>query len=66
MTAAQIERREAPAEDVFRWRFEQLFYAGYELRDARRLARRRDVDLHQALDLVRTGCPPELAVCILN
>jgi hypothetical protein len=67
MTAAQLdERRGARAEGVLRWRFEQLLCAGYDLPDARRLARRDDIDLHQAVDLVRTGCPPELAVSILS
>ncbi len=67
MTAAQLgERLEAHAKEVRQWRLEQLLQAGYDLPDARRLARRQDVDLHQAVDLVRTGCPPELAVLILR
>jgi hypothetical protein len=67
MTAAQLdERLEAHAKEVRRWRLEQLLQAGYDLPDARRLARRQDVDLHQAVDLVRAGCPPELAVLILR
>jgi len=67
MTAAQLdERREGYAKEVRRWRLEQLLRAGYDLPDARRLARCQDVDLHQAVDLVRAGCPPELAFSILR
>jgi hypothetical protein len=47
------------------WRAEQLESAGYGPREAARLARRADVDLHVALDLVRHGCPAELALRIL-
>jgi hypothetical protein len=65
--AAQFaEQRNAHAEAVVRWRLEQLVQAGYGLRDAERLARCDDVDLHQAVDLIRAGCPTELAVSILG
>jgi hypothetical protein len=67
MTAAQLdERLKAHAKQVRQWRLEQFLAAGYDLPDARRLARCQDVDLHQAVDLVRAGCPPELAVLILR
>jgi coenzyme F420-reducing hydrogenase gamma subunit len=67
MTATQLdEQREARIEEVVDWRFEQLLHAGYDQRDADSLARRTDVDLHQAVDLVLNGCPPELAVSILR
>jgi hypothetical protein len=67
MTAAQLdEQREAREEEVLSWRLEQLLRAGYERRDADRLARRTDIDLHQAVDLVGSGCPPKLAVSILR
>ena len=67
MTAAQLdEQREAREEQVLSWRLEQLLQAGYERRDADRLARRTDIDLHQAVDLVCNGCPPKLAVSILR
>jgi hypothetical protein len=66
MGAAQLDQeREAREEEVFSWRFGQLLRAGYQPRDARRLARRHDVDLHQAVDLVAKGCPPAVAVAIL-
>jgi len=47
------------------WRFEELLRAGYEQLDASLLAKRRDIDLHQALELVEAGCRPELAAKIL-
>jgi hypothetical protein len=66
MTAAQLEQREATAEEVFGWRLEQLLRAGYDRRGAGVLARRTDIDLHEAVDLVSKGCPPKLAVSILR
>ena len=67
MTAAQLdEQREAAMEEVFGWRLEQLIQAGYDRRDAGRLAARTDIDLHEAVDLVGNGCPPKLAVAILR
>jgi hypothetical protein len=67
MTAAQLdEQREAREEEVLSWRLEQLLRAGYDRRDAGQLARRPDVDLHQAVDLVGNGCPPKLATKILR
>jgi hypothetical protein len=65
MTAAQLEQHRAKTEAVLGWRFEQLVQVGYEPRKARLLSRRLDVDLHQAIDLVRRGCPHELALSIL-
>ena len=47
------------------WRAEQLEHAGYGSQDAAKLARRSDVDLHQAVELVRRGCSAELALRIL-
>ena len=67
MTAAQLDQeREAQAEEVLGWRLEQLLRAGYHRHDARQLARRFDVDLHQAIDLLDKGCPPAVAVSILQ
>ena len=67
MTTAQLdEQREAKMEEVLGWRLEQLLRAGYGRRDAGQLARRTDVDLHQAVDLLGKGCPPKLAVAILR
>jgi hypothetical protein len=39
--------------DVESWRLRQLLQAGYPLRDAERLARDKDVDLHRAVDLAQ-------------
>lgn len=50
---------------VVEWRMGELRRAGYEEQDARRLAERVDVDLHRAIDLIRSGCPAETAVRIL-
>jgi hypothetical protein len=50
---------------VLTWRFGQLARAGFEPETATVLAARFDVDLHEALDLVGRGCPPETAARIL-
>jgi hypothetical protein len=50
---------------VVEWRMGELQRAGYDERAARRLAERVDVDLHRAIDLLRTGCPAETALRIL-
>ena len=39
--------------------------AGYGAQAAAKLARRYDVDLHHAIDLLASGCEPELALKIL-
>ena len=46
-------------------RFKQLCRTGFELELATTLAARMDVDLHEAIDLVERGCPPEIAGRIL-
>jgi hypothetical protein len=67
MSTTQLaKKRTARAEEVFEWRLDQLVRAGYERQDAGRLARSAEVDLHEAIDLVRAGCPSELAVSILR
>lgn len=66
MTAAQFERLgEEEAEGILRWRFRALTLAGYEPGTAARLAAQVQIDLHEACDLVRGGCPPETALRIL-
>jgi hypothetical protein len=47
------------------WRAEQLELAGYGAQAAAELALRHDIDLHFAVDLVRRGCPADLALQIL-
>jgi hypothetical protein len=60
-----VERGEEVAK-VEAWRLHELLAAGYSVEHAELLARNRDVDLHQAVDLVRgRGCKPELAFAIL-
>ena len=46
------------------WRLHILIEAGYPLPLAERLAH-SSADLHQAVNLVKTGCVPELAAEIL-
>jgi hypothetical protein len=54
------------AERVEAWRLKQLLDAGYGRWDAEELARRADVDLHAAVELVSLrGCDPETAARIL-
>jgi len=66
MTAAQFELiDETEAEAILRWRFEELVRAGYDVGSALVLASHVEVDLHDASDLTRRGCPPETAVRIL-
>jgi hypothetical protein len=52
-------------ERIESWRAEELERAGYEPRAAGRIAVRHDVDLHNAIDLLKRGCSPELALKIL-
>jgi hypothetical protein len=52
-------------DQIERWRSDELERAGFDGPLARTLAESPDVDLHQALDLVERGCPPELAARIL-
>jgi hypothetical protein len=51
--------------DVIDWRRCRLAEAGFPLVLATVLAGRRDVDLHELLQLVDRGCRPELAARIL-
>lgn len=48
------------------WRFDELMEAGYPQEEAYLLAKRFDVDLHEAIDLLRAGCPVETAIRILT
>ena len=66
MAAADLEiRSETEIERIERWRAEELERAGYTPNDARKIAQRHDVDLHAAVDLIRNGCAPDLALAIL-
>ena len=63
MTAAEAQQTEQ--ERVEAWRTQELERAGYPAVAAAQLAARPDVDVHEAIDLLERGCPPELAVKIL-
>lgn len=66
MTAAQFEGlRVDEAADVLAWRFEALCRSGFDLDSAAIVASNVEVDLHDAADLVRRGCPPATAIQIL-
>jgi len=65
MSAAEVEIRESELERIERWRTGELLRAGYDHDAASELAGRLDVDLHTAIDLVRHGCPADLALKIL-
>ena len=54
-----------PAAVVLGWRVEQLIAAGFDSDAAFVLALDRTVDLHDATELVRRGCPPQTALRIL-
>jgi hypothetical protein len=57
--------RHSELERIEAWRGQELKRAGYDRRAATELAGRHDVDLHLATDLLRRGCPQELALSIL-
>ena len=66
MNTAAHEIVETELERVERWRTAELIRVGFAGDDALALAARTDVDLHEAIELVGRGCPPELAVQILG
>jgi hypothetical protein len=61
-----IDTVETETERVERWRTAELMRVGFPGDDAVALAARTDVDLHEAIELIQRGCPPELAVRILG
>jgi len=65
MATVEFGDRETEEERIIGWRAEELLRAGYETVTALELALRADVDLHLAVDLLRRGCPPGTAACIL-
>ena len=64
MPTAEVHTR-TELEQVEHWRAQELMRAGFTAEAAEKLAARHDVDLHHAVDLVRRGCSPELALQIL-
>jgi hypothetical protein len=65
MAAAELTEQVTEKERIERWRAGELERAGFEASAASLLAGRADVDLHYAIDLLRRGCSPELALNIL-
>jgi hypothetical protein len=65
MAAAELTTKDTEREKIERWRAAELERAGYEASDAALLACRGDIDLHYAIDLLRNGCSPALALQIL-
>jgi hypothetical protein len=51
--------------DVVVWRERQLEAAGFDEPTAGVLASDCELDLHRLIELVESGCPPDLAVRIL-
>jgi hypothetical protein len=47
------------------WRVQELERAGYPSQTAAEIAVRHDIDLHRAVDLLRLGCPLDLALRIV-
>jgi hypothetical protein len=65
-TMAILEFEPATEDDrIILWRADELERAGYASEDVLRLALDPHVDLHLALDLVRRGCPHDVALRIL-
>ena len=60
----QIDFRDGETDRVAGWRLHVLIEAGYPLETAERIAA-SDVDLHHAVELIRSGCPTEVAEKIL-
>lgn len=47
------------------WRLHVLVQAGYPITLAEQIAASRNIDLHQAVGMLASGCPAELAAAIL-
>jgi hypothetical protein len=65
MTVVEIDLPETEDARVARWRVDQLASAGYDREAASLLADARHVDLHEAVGLLRHGCPVDTALRIL-
>ena len=66
MAAAELtETTDTEQAKIERWRAAELERAGYDRGAATLLAGRNDVDLHHAINLLRNGCAPDLALQIL-
>jgi uncharacterized protein (UPF0248 family) len=56
---------ETDRERVIRWRVEQLAKVGYSWPAAMVIAANTQIDLHRAVEIVKAGCTPDIAVRIL-
>ena len=65
MSTADVIYPDTEEQRIESWRMEALERAGYGHRAAAVLACRKDVDLHQAIGLLKNGCSAELALRIL-
>jgi len=66
MSAAELEVLFVSEIDrIERWRHEELERAGYDSESALVLAASHDVDLHEAVRLLKRGCTVDLALQIL-
>ena len=65
MATAEVLQARANDDEVVAWRREQLRRAGCRRFEAEVLARERQVDLHEAVELLERGCPPKVALDIL-
>jgi hypothetical protein len=66
MSAADLETLYVSEMDrIERWRHEELERAGYDPESALVLAASHDVDLHDAVRLLKHGCTVDLALQIL-
>jgi hypothetical protein len=67
MLAAQFQTLEqASADELIRARFEALAEWGIPLADARAIAHSVNVDVAEAIGLLRRGCPAALVLPILG
>jgi hypothetical protein len=70
MSTRRVTRCEADvrtaSNEVVEWRHRQLVSAGFNDALSARLAAEPGVDLHGLLNLIDRGCPPDLAVRILE
>jgi hypothetical protein len=66
MSAAELELIfGSEIERIERWRHQELERAGYDPESALVLAASHDVDLHDAVELLKRGCTVDLALQIL-
>ena len=61
----ESESQECERDEVCSWRRSQLVRYGFREPLAARVAHDGRYDLHQVIELVDSGCPPELALRIL-